>query len=109
MILNDHCAVTSQPSFQGCWLCERVGGTVFSPDALTCSDIHDVVEGILPLNNIDHQFGKSNVVLSHVRIYSHRLHNIIHQEQALCVLQDSLSQVLVRAVITQRPTLNMKD
>lgn len=68
-----------------------------------------MVESILPLNNINHQLGKSNAVLSHVRIYSHRLHDIIHQEQALRILQDSLRQVLVRAVITQRPTLNMED
>lgn len=106
MILNDRRAVTPRPGFQTASSGNEWGGR---SEALTCSDIHDVVERILPLNNINHQLGKSNAVLSHVRIYSHRLHNIIHQEQALRVLQDSLSQVLVRAVITQRPTLNTED
>lgn len=68
-----------------------------------------MVESILPLNNINHQFGKSNAVLSHIWIHSHWLHHIIHQEQALCILQDSLRQVFIRAVIVQCPTLNTED
>lgn len=67
-----------------------------------------MVESILPLNNINHQFGKADAVLSHVGIHSHWLHHIVHQEQALCVLQDPLCQVLVRAVIIQCPTLKYK-
>lgn len=67
-----------------------------------------MVESILPLNNINHQFGKADAVLSHVGVHSHWLHHIIHQEQALCVLQDPLCQVLVRAVIIQCPTLKYR-
>lgn len=106
IILDDNHVMMSQLAYH---VCEQVKGTFLSPDALTCPNIHHVVESILPLNNIDHQFGKPNAVLGHVRIYSHRLHDVVHQEQALCILQDSLRQVLVRAVITQRPTLNMED
>lgn len=68
-----------------------------------------MVESILPLNDINHQFGKPNAVLSHIWIYGDWLHHVVHQEEALRVLQDSLRQVLVRAVIAQRPTLNTED
>lgn len=68
-----------------------------------------MVESILPLNNINHQFGEANAVLGHVGIHSHWLHHVVHQEQALSILQDSLCQVLVRAVIVQGPTLEIGD
>lgn len=109
MILNDYCVMVPWPGSERCYIYKQAEATFLSSGALTCPNIHHVVESILPLNDINHQFGKPNAVLSHIRIYGDRLHHVVHQEEALRVLQDSLRQVLVRAVITQRPTLNMED
>lgn len=75
----------------------------------TCADVHDVVQRVFALYDVHHQLGESHVVLSHQGVHRHRLHHVVHQEEALGVLQAALRQVLVGAVIVQDPALPIRE
>lgn len=72
---------------------------------LTCSDVHDVVEGFSALHDVHHQLGEAQVVLSEQRVDGERLHHVVHEVEPLGVLQAALRQVPPRAALLQRPTL----
>lgn len=72
---------------------------------LTGADVHDVVEGVAALHDVHHHLGEAQVVLGEQRVDGHRLHHVVHEEEALGVLEAALRQVPARAVLLQGATL----
>ena len=76
---------------------------------LTGADVHDVVEGVAALHDVHHQPGEAHVVLGQNGVHADGLHHVVHQEEALRVLQRALRQVLLtRLALLQRPALEQR-
>lgn len=75
---------------------------------LTGADVHDVIEGVSSLHDVHHQLGQAHVVLGEQGVDSHRLDHVVHEEEALSVLEAAFCQVPTGTVVLQRTTLRIR-
>lgn len=79
------------------------------PLLLTSADVHDMVEGVSALHNVNYQLGEAHVVLGEQRVDGDRLDYIIHEEESLGVLETALRQVPPGAPLLQCATLSSRE
>lgn len=76
---------------------------------LTGCNVHDVVESVFALDDVHHQPGEAHVVLGEQRVDGGRLDNVVHEEEALGVLEAALGQVSSGPVFLQRTALISRE
>lgn len=56
----------------------------------TSGDVHDMVEGVLALDDVHHHPGEAQVVLGEQGVYGDWLDHVAHEEESLGVLETTL-------------------